>query len=63
MPTVQIHSVIVIYNMTLTVFYTEADCWQFRLISAGGAVFGEGKLYFTPEAAEKAAREWIEQGN
>lgn len=44
-------------DVTLLVFYTEADCWQFRLISVGGAVFGERKLYYTPEAAEKAGRE------
>jgi hypothetical protein len=31
-----------------------------RLISAGGEVFGERKLYYTPEAAEKAGREWID---
>ena len=50
-------------SVTLLVFYTEADCWQFRLISAGGEVFGERKLYYTPEAAEKAGREWIYQGH
>ncbi|GAX44257.1 hypothetical protein NIES4075_52750 [Tolypothrix sp. NIES-4075] len=27
---------------------------QFRVISPGGAVFGERKIYYTPEAAEKA---------
>jgi len=32
-----------------------------RLITAGGEVFGERKLYYTPEAAEKAGREWIFQ--
>jgi hypothetical protein len=58
----KVQSVIVIENNTLLVFYTEADCWQFRLISAGGEVFGEHKLYYTPEAAEKAGREWIYQG-
>ncbi|MBE9048822.1 hypothetical protein IQ243_00035 [Nostocales cyanobacterium LEGE 11386] len=63
MNTIKIHLVVGIDNVTLSVFYTEADCWEFRLISSGGAVFGEGKLYYTPEAAEKAAREWIQQGN
>ncbi|QFS50975.1 hypothetical protein GXM_08469 [Nostoc sphaeroides CCNUC1] len=52
-----------IEDVTLLVFYTEAHCWQFRLISAGGAVFGECKLYYTPEAAEKMGREWISKGN
>ncbi|MBE9209132.1 hypothetical protein IQ244_21855 [Nostoc sp. LEGE 06077] len=62
MTNTKINLVVGIQNFTLVVFYTEADCWQFRLISSGGAVFGERKLYFTPEAAEKAGREWIGQG-
>jgi len=49
-----IHLVIGIQGMTLLVFHTEAHYWQFRLISSGGAVFGERKLYYSPEAAEKA---------
>ncbi|MEA5554826.1 hypothetical protein VB713_28285 [Anabaena cylindrica UHCC 0172] len=61
MPT-KVHLVTIIENITLLVFYTESNCWQFRLISAGGEVFGEHKLYYTPEAAEKAGREWIYQG-
>ncbi len=54
----KIDSVTIINNVTLLVFYTEAHCWQFRLITAGGEVFGERKLYYTPE---KAGREWIFQ--
>ncbi len=42
-------------------FHTEAHCWQFRLISAGGAVFGERKLYYSPEAALKAGLQSIAQ--
>ncbi|MBD2300757.1 hypothetical protein BCD64_22290 [Nostoc sp. MBR 210] len=63
MTTTKIHLAVAIHQMILLVFYTEIDCWQFRLISPGGAVFGERKLYFTPEAAEKAGREWIQQGS
>lgn len=60
----KIHLVVGIHNVTLTVFYTEEDdYWQFRLITPGGAVFGERKIYYSPEAAEKAAREWIKKGN
>jgi len=40
-------------------FHAEAHCWQFRLISAGGAVFGERKIYYSAEAALKAGLEWI----
>jgi hypothetical protein len=59
MSTTKIHTLIAIENVILLVFYTEAHCWQFRLISAGGTVFGERKIYYTPEAAEIAGREWI----
>jgi hypothetical protein len=57
-----IHLIVGIQGMTLLVFHTKAHCWQFRVISSGGAVFGERKLYYTPEAAEKAGRDWIVQG-
>ncbi|TVP59723.1 MAG: hypothetical protein EA343_19185 [Nodularia sp. (in: Bacteria)] len=64
MSSTKIHLVVGIHNVTLTVFYTEKDdSWQFRLLSPGGAVFGERKLYYSPEAAEKAAREWMSEGN
>lgn len=59
----KVHLVAGIGDVTLLVFYTESHCWQFRLISSGGEVFGERKLYYTPEAAEKAGREWIYQGH
>ena len=48
---------------TLIVFVTEAHCWQFRLISSGGEVFRERKIYYSAEAALKAGLEWIAQGN
>jgi hypothetical protein len=57
-----IHAVISISDFTLIVFYTEAHCWQFRVISSGGVVFGERKLYYSAEAAERAGRDWIRQG-
>ncbi len=56
-----VHQVIGIEDSTLIVFYTEAHCWQFRLISTFGAVFGEQKLYYSPEAALRAGLEWIAQ--
>ncbi len=58
-----IHQVIGIDGTTLIVFYTQAHCWQFRLISPGGVVFGERKIYYSAEAALKAGLEWIAQGN
>lgn len=59
---IQVHLVVAIENIILLVFYTETDAWQFRLISPGGEVFGQHRLYFNPQAAEKAAREWIYNG-
>ncbi len=56
------YQIIGIQGVTLLVFHTESHCWQFRVITASGAVFGEQKLYYTPEAAEKAGRDWIVVG-
>jgi hypothetical protein len=58
-----VHLVTSIQNVTLMVFHTDAHCWQFRVVSPGGAVFGERKIYYSAEAAEKAGREWIEKGS
>ena len=59
----KIYHVIGIDSATLIVFHTKAHCWQFRLISPGGAVFGGRKIYYSAEAALKAGREWIAQGS
>ena len=58
-----VHLVANIKDATLLVFYTETHCWQFRVISPGGAVFGDRKIYYTAEAAQKAGREWIGEGS
>lgn len=58
-----VHQVIGIDGSTLIVFYTQVHCWQFRLVSAGGAVFGERKIYYTAEVALKAELEWISWGS
>lgn len=58
-----IHQVVGIDGITLIVFYTEAHCWQFRLIGTGEAIFGERKIYYTAEAAMKAGLEWIAWGS
>jgi hypothetical protein len=59
---IKVHLVVIIHDITLLVFYTESECWEFRLISRGGEVFGEQRIYYSPEAAEKAGREWIYEG-
>jgi len=54
--------VIGIDGTTLIVFVAPEHCWQFRLISAGGAAKGERKIYYTPEAALKAGLEgWLRE--
>jgi hypothetical protein len=58
-----VHKVIGINRFILVVFYTPAHCWQFRIIGGGGVICCERKIYYTPEAAEKAGREWIVKGN
>lgn len=57
---VKIHLLAGIQGLTLLVFYTE-DSWQFRVLTLDGAVFGERKVYYSTQAAEKAAWEWIHQ--
>jgi hypothetical protein len=57
-----IHLLVGIQGVTLLVFHIEAHCWQFRVISSGGAVFGERKLYYSAEVAESAGRDWIGLG-
>jgi hypothetical protein len=41
------------------VFYTSTRCWQFRVMSPDGAVYGEKKIYYSAGAAETAGREWV----
>ncbi len=56
-----IHRVIGIDGATLIIFVAQASCWQFGLISFGGAIFGESKIYYSATAALKAGREWVAQ--
>ncbi|MEH2217400.1 MAG: hypothetical protein V7K72_09840 [Nostoc sp.] len=32
-------------------FYTPGKCWQFRVISPDGSVFGSQQIFYTPQAA------------
>ncbi|GAC1493692.1 MAG: hypothetical protein NVS2B14_06960 [Chamaesiphon sp.] len=58
-----IHIIVGIQSSTLMVFYTQAHCWQFRVLTSVGGVIGEKKIYYTPQAAEKAGREWVGNGS
>lgn len=62
MTQIRIHSLTSIQGYILLVFYSDAHAWQFRVIS-GSAVFGERKLYYSAEAAQKAGREWLNAGS
>ncbi|MBE9017048.1 hypothetical protein C7Y66_25405 [Chroococcidiopsis sp. CCALA 051] len=59
MTSTRIHLLVSDRRFMLMVFYCEEQqVWQFRVLRGTG-VFGEGKIYYTAETAEKAAREWI----
>ncbi|MHC5615460.1 MAG: hypothetical protein ACYTXA_31960 [Nostoc sp.] len=59
MPTVKFEEVIWIDGSILGIFYTSGKCWQFRVISSTGQVFGEEKIYYTSLAAQNAGRSWL----
>lgn len=59
MPTVKIEEVVCVGGSILLVFYTPGKCWQFRVISATGEVFGERKIFYTADAAQNAGRSWL----
>jgi len=53
-----IYTITNINGYTLTVFYSQAHCWQFRVISPVGSVYGSKAIYYSAQAAEAAGREW-----
>jgi hypothetical protein len=44
----KIHLIVGTSVGTLLVFYTNGHCWQFRVLSSGGEVFGERRIFYTP---------------
>jgi hypothetical protein len=61
MNTTKIQYILCTQDFTFTVFRTDINHWQFRVISSSGAVYGECRHYNTLVAAERAGREWIQQ--
>lgn len=59
-PTIKIQTLISINDYILMVFYSTAHAWEFRLISPDGSVYGKKGIYYTPDAALKVAREWVQ---
>lgn len=59
MLTIKVEEIIWIDGSLLGVFYTPGKCWQFKVISRNGEVFGEQKIYYTADAALNAGRSWL----
>jgi hypothetical protein len=59
MPSAKIHLLTITPIGILIVYFTSGDCWQFRVLTHEGKVFGLQKLYYTAGAAETAGREWV----
>jgi hypothetical protein len=52
MPDIKIDAVICTRNgSTLVVFYSSEKCWQFRIISHTGGIFGKEQICYTPNAS------------
>jgi hypothetical protein len=45
-------------GVLLLVYHTNARAYQFRLIRPDGAVMGEGKIYYTADAALREGLKW-----
>lgn len=59
MLTTKVEEVISVDRSILAVFHTPGKCWQFRVISSTGQVFGEERVYYTADAALNAGRSWL----
>ncbi|WP_414573317.1 hypothetical protein [Nostoc sp. CCY 9925] len=59
MSQIKVNEVICIKGSTLIVFYTPAHCWEFRIISRTGGIFGEQKIYYTAAAALTTGLSWL----
>ncbi|MEH1996565.1 hypothetical protein [Nostoc sp.] len=57
MSQVKVYTVLCVNGSILMVFYTPGDCWEFRIISRTGGIFGEQKIYYTAEAALRTGLE------
>ncbi|QLE45501.1 hypothetical protein FD723_34960 (plasmid) [Nostoc sp. C052] len=59
MSQVKVDTVLCVNGSVLMVFYTPVHCWEFRIISRTGGIFGEQKIYYTAEAALRMGLEWL----
>ncbi|MBW4607203.1 MAG: hypothetical protein KME22_08255 [Hassallia sp. WJT32-NPBG1] len=59
MKRLQIQHFSAISGYILLVFYSPGKCWQFRVISPDGSVYGSKKIFYTSEAAREAGISWV----
>ncbi|MBD6620904.1 hypothetical protein FNW02_35535 [Komarekiella sp. 'clone 1'] len=59
MSQIKVDEVICIKGSVLMVFYTPGQCWQFRIISRTGGIFGEQKIYYSADTAFETGLEWL----
>ncbi|WGV29116.1 hypothetical protein QI031_30400 (plasmid) [Halotia branconii CENA392] len=59
MSSLKVDTVLCINGSVLIVFYTPGQCWQFRIVSRTGGIFGEQKIYYTADAALQAGLDWL----
>ncbi|BCL39648.1 hypothetical protein [Nostoc sp. MS1] len=55
----KVNTVVCINRSVLIVYYTPGQCWQFRIISRSGGIFGEQKIYYSAAAALRTGLEWV----
>jgi hypothetical protein len=61
MSDIKVDTVICINGTVLIVYYTPGHCWQFRIISRSGGIFGEQKIYYSAAAALQTGLEWVRE--
>lgn len=59
MSQIKVDEVICINGSVLIVFYTPGKCWQFRVISPTGGIFGEQKIYYSASKAMNVGLKWL----
>lgn len=59
MSEIKVDTVLCINRSILIVYYTPRQCWQFRIISRSGGIFGEQKIYYSAAAALRKGLEWM----
>ena len=56
---IKIEKVTCIEGITLMVFHTPAHCWQFSYFNREGKARRYLDIFYTPQKAEAAGRDWV----